>query len=240
MDATRLLLAPTGLAAAGVGVGIGELAGLPAAATVTLAVLGWLLRLATAVSIRWWRHLPLVTIDPVAVAEPWRSLVREALRARQSFDEIVAQWPPGPLRDRLADATAVVHGATEEVWRVAQVGSAIAAPDTYIPEELSRRMRAIQRHPSPGAPGSGAYDEEAALAGQLQAIYRRKEINARVESHVRRVVVQLDRAVGDLTGLTLGADATLSAFDTIDRLSGELVSLHEAMREIVPDHRGPG
>jgi hypothetical protein len=230
--AARLVFAPSGLIAAGAGVGIGELAGLPLAATVTLAAFGWLVRFTGAVWVRWWRHLPLVTIDPIAVAEPWRSLVRDALGAQQRFDEIVAQWPDGPLHERLIDARGAIHGATDEVWRVAKLGSHMAAPDVYAPEELSRRMRAIQRHPAPVTPGSGGFDEEAALAQQLQAIHRRRETTTRVETHVRRVVTQLNVAVTDLAGLALGADATLSAFDTIDRLSGELQSLHLAIGEI--------
>jgi len=231
--AARIALAPSGLVAAGAGVGIGELAGLPWEATLTLAVFGWLARLTVAVSHRWWKNLPLVTIDPIAVAEPWRSLVRDALGARQRFDQMLAQWPPGPLQDRLLGASPSIRGATDEVWRVAKLGSAMAAPDVYAPEELSRRMRAIQKNPSPAAASSG-FDEEAALAQQLQAVRRRQEATTRLEVHVRRVVSQLNMAVTDLAGLAVGSDTANPGFETIDQLSSELQSLRQAMGEIGP------
>jgi hypothetical protein len=230
--AARVAFAPSGLIVAGAGVGIGELAGLPWEATVSLAVFGWLVRLVGAVWTRWFRNLPLVTIDPIAVAEPWRSLVRDALGARQRFDQILAQWPSGPLHDRLVGASPAIHGATNEVWRVAKLGSSMAAPDMYAPEELSRRMRALQRRPSSVDPASAGFDEEAALAQQLQAIRRRQETTTQVEVQVRRLVTQLNVAVTDLAGLALGADAGRSAFETIDQLASELQSLHQAIGEI--------
>ena len=234
VTAARVALAPSGLIAAGAGVGIGELAGLPWEATATLGVFGWAVRLLGAVWRRWWRNLPLVTIDPIAVAEPWRSLVRDALSAQQRFDEIVAHLPGGPLHDRLVDASSAVHGATEEVWRVSQLGSSMAAADLYAPEELGKRMRAIQREPSRVPPQQGRFDEEAALAAQLQAIHRRREATARVEVHVRRLVTQLNVAVSDLVGLALGGDLASSAFDSLDHLSNEIGALRQAVGEVGP------
>ena len=228
----RVVVGPSALIGAGIGVGIGFLAGLPLAATISLAVFGWLVGLTGAVSVRWWRRQPLVTIDPIAVVEPWRSLVRDALGARQRFDQIVGQWPQGPLHDRLVGAGQAVHGATDEVWRVAQLGSSMASADMYVPQELTRRMQTIQRFPAPVGAGGASYDEEAALAQQLQAIRRRQETTTRVELHVRRVVTQLNVAVTDLAGLALGSDASLTAFDTIDQLTHELGSLQQAMGEI--------
>ncbi len=217
--------------------GIGELAGLPWEATVALGVFGWLVRLTGAVSHRWFRNLPLVTIDPIAVNEPWQTLVRDALNASRGFDGILAQWPSGPIHDHLTGAGEAVHRATEEVWRVAKLGSAIAAPDRYAPQELSRRMRAIQLHPSPAGSLSGGVDEEAALAQQLQAIRRRQEANHHLEEHVRRLVTQLNVAVTDLAGLALGADGGGGAFGAIDRLSSELQSLQQAVGELGPYER---
>jgi hypothetical protein len=137
--------APSGLVAAGGGVLITELAHLPVEVVVVVGVGAWALRMVGALVRRGWRRMPLVRIDPVAVPEPWRGLVREALGSQQEFDRIVTDWPAGPTRDRLTAARPTIASATDEVWRIARMGASLApATADGTAAALSTRLRAVQ------------------------------------------------------------------------------------------------
>jgi hypothetical protein len=49
--------------------------------------------------------------------------VRQALNARQRFDQTLTQWSAGPLRDRLALLQPQLSRGAEEVWAVARQGA---------------------------------------------------------------------------------------------------------------------
>ena len=88
----RAAVSPSAVVVTAAGVGIGVLDH----SVVLAIVLGagaWLGRMAVAVlrTAGAGRRLPLVTIDPFAVPEPWRQYVRQAVGARQRFDAAVAQ-----------------------------------------------------------------------------------------------------------------------------------------------------
>src|SRR5262249_35089065 len=110
----RAAVSPSAIILAGAGVGIGLLAASVRLAVI-LGVVGWVVRMAFAVSRSRprGRGLPVVTIDPFAVPEPWRQYVQQALGARQRFDQTLSQWSPGPLHDRLMLLQPRIGQATE-------------------------------------------------------------------------------------------------------------------------------
>lgn len=236
-------MAPSGLVLAGGGVLAGELAHLPLAAAVGIGIGAWLVRLALAALGRGRRRLPTVTIDPWAVPEPWRPLVQEALGSRDRFDHMVADWPPGPLRERLSSACQAVSDATEEVWRIARLGASLtpSGPGAPTGEALSGRLRALQA--ARGSQPDPSMDaEEASLAAQLQAVRRREAAAQQVLDRMRMVVAQLTVAVADLAGLALGSQDLGSQsgplgggagpLDAIAALPAELEALRKAVDEV--------
>lgn len=83
-------------------------------------------------------------IDPFGVGEPWRQLVQGALQARARYQRAVSGVPPGPLRERLGDIARRVDEVTQECWRLAQRGDALAdAASTLGPGEPKVRLTAM-------------------------------------------------------------------------------------------------
>jgi hypothetical protein len=231
------------LAAAGVGIGL-------AAGSVILAVIlgagAWLGRMAYAVfRSRRRRRLPLVTIDPYAVPEPWRHYVRQALGARQRFDHTVAPWPPGPLHDRLMLLQPRIGQATEEVWAVAQRGAALTGTVRGVPTgvaqpsmvQLSAELRRVQaerqRTDAPDRQAALGRSEEA-IAAQLRAARRSEAAQAEVLDQLRLLTARLDEAVTQVAQLGLdplvGEGAVDQVAGSVDALGEEITALHQGLR----------
>src|ERR1700722_1558511 len=168
----RAAVSPSAVVVTAAGAGIGLLADPHTAIlAVVLGAGAWLGRMAVAVvrSRRPRRGLPVVTIDPFAVAEPWRQYVRDALAARQRFDAALAQWPAGPQRDRLVMLQPRLWQGTYEGWAVAHRGAALgattagsAATGLARPSagQLSRDLQRVQAERQRTPPS----DRQAALA----------------------------------------------------------------------------
>ena len=150
---------------------------------IVLAVVAWLGRMVVAIAQvrRRGRRLPVVTIDPFAVSEPWRQYVRQALAARQRFDQAISGWPDGPLHDRLVLLQPRLDRATEEVWSVAQRGAALDGTVRGVPtgaartstEQLSGELPGCRGRAtadlcagSPGVSGSFGGSDRRAVAGR--------------------------------------------------------------------------
>jgi hypothetical protein len=242
----RAAAARSGLVLAAGGILAGELAQLPVEASVGIGLGAWLVRLTVAVLRRGHRGVPTVTIDPWAVPEPWRSLVQEAVASSERFNRIVADWPPGPRKERLSPACYAVSGAAEEVWRIARLGASLGPSGPGATgDALSARLRALQEsrgsgRGSPGAarpvpdPAAGAVgdSEEEALAVQLQAVRRRDAAAQRVLDRTRVVIAQINAAVADVAGLALGSQDLSAPLDAIARLPSELEALRRAADEV--------
>jgi hypothetical protein len=245
----RAAVSPSAAVAVAAGVGIGL-----AAQSVTVAVvLGagfWLVRMAVAVfraRRKGRRALPLVTIDPIAVPEPWRQYVRDALGARQRFDQTVSQWPPGPLRDRLVSLQPRLAQATEEVWAVAQRGAALDGSVRGVPTgtprptvaQLSAELEEVQserqRTADEETHASLARTEDA-IAAQLRAARRSEVARAEVLDRLRLLTARLDEAVTELLQLGTDVSGGEAAVDrvagSVDALVEEISALHQGLREV--------
>ena len=227
-------------AAAGVAVGLIEQS---VVLGVVFAVVGAGVRLAVA-AWRKIRHLPVEQIDPVALPEPWRGLVRQALDAGKRFHAAAEAWPPGPLRERFLSLEPTVEGEVRAVWVAAQQGATLSGgypqgSKRATPGDLSAELEAVQLERSDLAPGNqGRRDEldraEQALAAQLQAARRAESTAHSVEDRLRRLVASLDDAVTSLVGMTAGpggAGDVEGAVSAIEGLGQEIAALQAGIGE---------
>jgi hypothetical protein len=241
----RAAVSPSAIVLAAAGVGIGLLA----QSVVLAVVLGlgaWFARLLVAALRARGRRprLPVVTIDPYAVPEPWRQYVRQAQSAQQRFDSSVATWPEGPLRDRLLLLQPRLHEGVNEVWVVAQRGAAlggtVAGGGQASVVQLSAELRQVQaeqqRTPASDRQQALARSEEA-IAAQLRAAHRTEEAKGEVLDRLRLLTARLDDAVTEL--LELGLERAGGAMEvsaevatgSIDSLLDDIGALHEGLRE---------
>jgi hypothetical protein len=242
----RAAISPSAIILAGAGVGIGLLAGSVTLAVI-LGVVGWLLRMAFAVyrSRPRGRRLPVVTIDPFAVPEPWRQYVRQALGARQRFDQTLSQWPPGPLHDRLMLLQPQIGQATEEVWAVAQRGAALSGTVRGVPtgvaqpsiKQLSaelQRVQAERQRTSAPDPQAALGRSEEAIAAQLRAARRSEEAQGQVLDQLRLLTARLDEAVTQVAQLGLDPRGSEGGLDqvagSVDALGEEISALHQGLQ----------
>lgn len=228
--------------------GAGFLIGLAAQSltlAIVLAVVAWLGRMVVAIA-QTRRRLPLVEIDPIAVSEPWRQYVRQALAARQRFDEAISKWPPGPLHDRLTMLQPRMGQATEEVWSVAQQGAALdgtvrgvsTGPTRPSSEQLSMELRQIQaerqQSPAPERQAALARSEDT-VAAQLRAVHRSETTRAEVLDRLRLLTARLDEAATQVLALGLdrppGEGSVDEVAGSVEAVLEEMGALQQGLRE---------
>jgi hypothetical protein len=246
----RAAVSPSAVAVTAAGAGIGVLADPHSAIlAIVLGAGAWLGRMAVAIVSRGRRRLPVVTIDPFAVPEPWRQYVRDAVAARQRFDAALAQWPAGPQRDRLVLLQPRLWQGTYEVWSVAQRGAAMGATTPgsaagglvrpsagQLSSELQRVQAERQRTPRSDRQAALVRSEEA-IAAQLRAAHHSTEAQAEVLDRLRLLTARLDEVVTQLLELGLeqaggpveGPSDTVAG--SVDALVEEIEALHEGLRQ---------
>ena len=226
----RAITLPSAILLGGAGVSAAILAGVPVLGAAAIGAACWAGRVALALPRRVRRH-----INPAALREPWRSLVRQATEAEHRFDGAVKGTREGPLRDRLGEVRARVAVAVDECWRIAQRGDALdAAVRQLDPEEIRRELdqcRSELRR-TPGRPDVEAAAES--IRRQLESAERLQAVATDARDHLRRLDAQLDEAVARAVELSLGAvDATgLQPLGTdVESVVGELESLRLALED---------
>jgi hypothetical protein len=239
--AARAAVSPSALVLAGAGTAVGLVVGLPALAAVAIGASFWGVRVGVGAALaagRRRRASKPEMIDPYAVAEPWRSFVREALTAQARFDQAVSRSHPGPLRDRLAEVSVRVHDGVRECWRVAHLGAALDTTLSALdPGATSREMRRLQEARIPGlaAEASRARDEtEAAMAARLKAARRIEAAGQRATDRLRVLTAELNAAVACAVELSLDAEGIVAArqlASDVDTVVGEIESLRLALEE---------
>lgn len=247
----RAAVSPSAVIVTAVGVGIGL-----AAQSVVLAVIlgagAWLGRMAVAVwSSRRRRRSRLkeVVIDPWAVPDPWRQFVRQAVSAQSRFDQAVAPWPPGPLRDRLTTLQPRLEAGVWEVWTVARQGAALSGwgvgnrpGDTQSLAELSSQLQRTQAERASLGPGGGASERRAvldrteeALAAQVHSRRKAQEAAQYAEDRLRVLTARLDEAVTSVLELgvaqSAGDSLTDDALGSVDALTEEITALRAGLSE---------
>jgi hypothetical protein len=174
-------------------------------------------------------------MNPATVREPWRSLVRQTVKAEERFNETVRETRPGPLRDRLAELSAQVSVAVDASWQIAQRGDslddAVRELDAdSIAAELATREDELRR--SPGRPQLEA--TAAALGRQLESAQRVADVARDALDRLRKLNAQLNETVARAVELSLGpadVDALQPLGADIDGVVTELESLRLALEE---------
>lgn len=233
----KALVSPSGVGLAAGGAAVGAGAGL-AVSGAALAVLGavglggaaWLGRGAAAIPGQRGEK-----IDPFALREPWRHFVRDALKAHDTFAQLVKRTPEGPLRDRLADIAERMESGLKESWRIASRGETLVEARRAI-DDAAVRAELAQLHAgtATGDPAARARLAEA-LQSQIDAADRLDRIIDQTYDQLRLMDARMDNAV------TRALEISVSATDSaaygnlgveVDGLVDDLEALRQGLEEI--------
>src|SRR3954454_10311010 len=119
----KAITSPSGILLAGAGAAVAIAAGAGAVVVGGAAVAVWAARVAFSVprSDRAGKD-----IDPLALKEPWRRFVSQALRAQRRYETAVQSAHAGPMRDRLFDIVSRIDDGVKECWRIAKQGQVLS------------------------------------------------------------------------------------------------------------------
>jgi hypothetical protein len=223
--------APSAILFAGAGAAAAILGGLPLLAIAGIGALAYAARVAMLLPRRKGRD----NIDPMSIADPWRSFVREALDAQRRYRRAVQSANPGPLRDRLVEIGERIDAGVSEVWRIARRGDALVDAIGNLDAVAARNELEVAKQAAKASPGEHQEATVKALQAQVDSADRLVAIardaqdklrlqNARLDEAVARAVELSIRAedVGELGGL--GGDVE----DLVEEMESLRVSLEEA------------
>jgi hypothetical protein len=169
------------------------------------------------------------SIDPFTVGEPWRHLVRTALRADTRYDSLVAAARPGPARDRLAEIGGRVDEAVQECWRIALRGNELRRTLVGIDVSASRsQLEALD------AQDPGLAERRASLQSRINTYDRIAASTGDIEQQLRLLVARLEEtaARGAELSLVTGDEPALAALGTeVSGVVDELEALRLAFEE---------
>jgi hypothetical protein len=227
----RAALSPVAVGGAAVGGLIGLLAGGGLVGLVVIALLGWIVGAAGTVVLghRGGRILPDERIDPFAVGEPWRHFVRDAVTARNRFDDAMRSTKPGPLKERLATIRQSVDAGVRECWEVAKQAQNIAQARKVLDvPTLRRRLEGLQ------ATDTDTSVTEGSLQAQLESAARLDAVLGDVTTKLQVLEAQLTEAVTraiEVAALA-GHDDELSGVGSdVDQVVDNLEALRLALAE---------
>ena len=216
---------------AGVGASAAILAGVPVLAAAVVGAAAWAARVAVALP-RKKREEP---IDPRALHDPWRGLVRSAQDAHERFDRAVRTTQPGPVRDRLADVAGRVAVGVRECWGIAKRGNAL---DEALGEldvaGIQAGLDGVNTELRRDAARPDLQETAAALQAQLDSATRLRSVAQGALDRLRRLDAQLDEAVARAIELSLNASdssAVRPLGNDVDTVVGELESLRLGLEE---------
>jgi hypothetical protein len=171
---------------------------------------------------------------------PWRAPVERALAARDQFDAIVAQLPPGPTRDRLTSKRPVLDQAVAQVadavWRA---GTAAALGSTLDLRRATDELKAARRELSVlrarGADTDAAEARVAALAERHRAVTDTLNVADDTTARLDELNLRLDTAVARAAAIAVRATHD-GGLDELDRELHSVVAglgaLDAALREL--------
>jgi hypothetical protein len=220
----RALTSPAGIVAAGTGVAVGIVVGLPVVAAAGIGALAWAARVALAVPRRKGER-----IDPFALKDPWRAFTRDALQAQTRYRGAVRSAAEGPLRDRLAEIGDRIDDGVEECWRIAKRGAAMGDLVRQLDVGATRReLEAVQ------GSEAGSDGTVQALEAQLQSAERMQRVVAEAQNRLRLLNARLDEAVArafELSANTTDAGQLGGLGSDVDGLVLEMEAMRQAMEE---------
>ncbi len=171
-------------------------------------------------------------VDPFTLSEPWRRFVQSGQRSRRQFRTTVANTPPGPLHDRLADIAARLDAGLQEGWQVAKRGDEIdAAVSRLDPTRLRSQLQTLQSQAG-AAPSENLTAAINSVQSQLATADRLKALSASTADKLRLNAARLDELCARASEVSVGSRDTDTFASDVDDLVVELESLHEAVQEL--------
>lgn len=236
----RALTSPTGILAAGAGAAVGIVLTAPVSVPLAVAggVVGAALGLGARVGVAMGRAggETMERIDPFAVGEPWRHAVRDALHARDRFEEAVHGFQPGPLRDSLtSDVEGRFDDAVRECWEIAKQGQLITKARQRLDIREAQWQLGQIRDQAGGRPLTPTQQNTVtALESQVQTAARMDQLMADTKSQLDLLNARLDESVTKTIELSVGnrvGDAATLGND-VEAIVDDLEALRRAMAEV--------
>jgi hypothetical protein len=222
------ITAPSAILMAGAGAAAGILAGLAALPVVGIAVAAWLVRVATLLP----RRASGERIDPMAISDPWRGFVRDALDAQRRYRKAVSTTHEGPLRDRLIEIGERIDAGVDECWRVARRGDALVDAIGHL-DVLGARKDLDEAKRERGRSDVQESTVEA-LQAQVDTADRLIDVAEDAQDRTRLLNARLDEAVARAVELSIRAESVgeLGGLGSqVEEVVSEMESLHAALDE---------
>lgn len=202
------------------------LIGLSLPGVLLLTVLAWLMSGGVLLAIRRGEP-PRAHIDPFAITEPWRQFVKDALTARNRFDETRRTTRPGPLRDRLDHLRRSIDAGVEECWRVAQQAQVVSdARKRFDAPTLRRRLASLED--AGNAPAAEAVRAQLGSASRLDTVI--SDTRAQLEVLEARLTEAVARAI-EVAALAGHDDDLVGLGSDVEQVVDELEALRLALAE---------
>jgi hypothetical protein len=228
----RAITSPSGILLAGATASAGILVGLPVVGVVAVGAAAFAARVAVAIP----RDQRRERIDPLALQDPWRRYVKEALDAQKRFNTAVRDAPAGPMHQRLAQIAARIDDGLDDCWRIARQGHALSKAHRRLDaDEAAQDLEQItSSSSSPPAEGSALAETVEALQAQVSAAQRMEKTINEAQDKLRLIDARLDEAAARAIELSVH-EADLSELttlsDDVDGLVGDLEALRQGMEE---------
>jgi hypothetical protein len=224
------ITSPTGILALGAGAAAGILIGGGPIGAVVLGLLAFAGRVGLAIP----RNPTGTRIDPFTLAEPWRHYVRDAMQARNRFEEAVRGARSGPMQDRLREIEARVTTGVEEVWRIARRGHDLVDARRRVDPDAIRHELAVAEVEISMRQDSTLDRMLDALRSQLATAQRIEAVISDADSRLRLLNARLDEAAARTIELAVQANdvADLGGLgDDVDTMVEEMEALRQAIEE---------
>jgi hypothetical protein len=228
--AADAVMAPSAIVLAGAGAAAGIIAGLAALPVVGIAAAAWLVRVATLLP----RRKGGERIDPMAISDPWRHFVRDALDAQRRYRKAVASANPGPLQDKLVDIGERVDAGVNECWRISRRGDALVDAIGNLDVAGAQRDLEVARQAADATPGDAQRETVKALEAQLAAADRLIGVARDAQDRVKLLNAQLDEAVARAVELSIRAEDVGELGDLgddVEKVVSEMESLRVGLEE---------
>ena len=227
----RAIMAPSAILLAGAGTAAAIVVGAPLVGAAAVGALVWAGKVALGIPRR--KRRP--DMNPAQVKEPWRSLVRQTVKAEQRFKEAVADTRPGPIRDRLAEVAEQMAVAVDQSWNIAKRGDALDdAVGELDADGIGRELATCEADLSIDPHRADLRATADALRGQLESARRVAEVARDARDRLRRLNAQLNEAVARAVELSLGP-SDVGALQPLGSDVDGLVSELEALRLALDD-----
>jgi hypothetical protein len=225
------ITAPSAIVLAGAGAAAAILGGLPILAIAGIGALAWAARVATLLP----RKKGKVRIDPMTIADPWRSFVRDALDAQRRYRRAVETTQTGPLQNRLIEIGERIDSGVEECYRIARRGDALVDAINNLDVVGARKDLEAAKRAAKATPGEAQDATVESLEAQVAAADRLIDVARDAQDRVRLLNARLDEAVARAVELSLRAEdvGELGGLGSdVDQLVEEMESLRVALDDV--------